>query len=173
MNTSSTAHSGTHADECIIFERARVEGGIWTDVTILSNINSVAGLASIATDTCQILNSRVLANVDLGGVSTDNDAVPYRGSFSKTYISDNCSIRSDPITLLKELNQDIINKYTLKTIDTYVEETRELRVRNGNTAKRRYEGILMSSRSLIYHASSKEILAPATEVRSEPNRHVF
>ena len=97
--------SRSHANKRVVLESACIERHIGSNVNVLTNDNSVASLLGRASDVNLVLNGSVLADRDLGGISTDDDAVPERGSLTEANISDHGSVRSNPITLIKSRKQ--------------------------------------------------------------------
>lgn len=103
FDTSSALHSGAHANEGVIFERARVKANISPHVHVLSNDDLVALLLRQRPYTRQILQRRIFANRNRSLISTQNDTVPQARSLAQLHITDHCSVRSNPVGLKRNL----------------------------------------------------------------------
>jgi len=99
LNVSATADGSSHTNESVVVDSASVESGISTDIAVLTDCDLVSSLLSVASNTGQVLNGTVLANGDLSSVSADDNTVPERCTFHEAHVSDDSSVRGNPVTL--------------------------------------------------------------------------
>jgi len=99
FDLSAAANACPHTNEGVVFESASVQADISTNVDVLADRDFITGLLSVTANAGQILDRRVLSNVDFGGVTTDDNAMPEGAALAKLDVTDNCSVRCNPVAL--------------------------------------------------------------------------
>jgi hypothetical protein len=90
-------YSCSHADEAEVLNSTGIKASVGADLNVVSNGNLIACGGVVASDVNVVLDDGVLSNVNSGLISTNDNSVPERGSFSKIDITDDSGIRRDPV----------------------------------------------------------------------------
>jgi len=97
FDSCTSVYSCSHTDEAEVLNSTGIKAGVRADLNVVSNGNLIACGGVVASDVNVVLDDGVLADVNSGLVSTDDNSVPERSSFSKIDITDDSGIRRDPV----------------------------------------------------------------------------